>query len=542
MNISTSTPIERRQVDQTRTSEANPISPVDSLRVSDSFTQCLIEAKKQNLKKNNEAQEFIKVSNNVHTVEDDNYLRLKNIEGKQLKTKISLENTENRKSECDLESKEFDKENLKFKKLKENNLDESVKRLNEVTTISERTSLPLERCCETNITSSAVSTSGNVLNRSESGLKEVCNSSSVPAKSKNQKREPSVPNRDSNSFKKRRLYSSENNTNVKDLVMSSQEDFSLEVPTYKFTNQEPKAKPQLGVNRSNISYSYITQNQKGKQVLSSNGNTIFSDCHDSDEGVLKEEITKCHETVNSLRSKGKVSNLKKDAINDKKLRALNKTPENTKASNIFQSHSVYSDLSSPDKKKPVKRTYTRPKRQKKFKKVQLLDDSSDSEYEPPFKISPEYVEPQGKKTRSSTPAFKGFVDQLKHERIDPIRDHTHTDDMEIMPVCLEDDEMENPNVTMHVRSLQVATTISKVCKRKKANTVKAENVKAPKKPVNRKTKAAQSKKPEVQTFQDAEEKMPGGMALKPPLLFGSATCKFTNHSYKTSCLLVNYCQ
>lgn len=537
MNISTSTPIERRQVDQTRTSEANPISPVDSLRVSDSFTRCLIEAKKQNLKKNNGAQESMKESDNVHTVEDNNYHRLKNIEGKQLKTKISLENTENRKSECNLESREFGKENSKFKKLKENNLDESVKSLNEVTIISERTSLPLERCCETNITPTAV------LNRSESGLKVVCNSSSATDKSKNQKREHPVPNRDSNSSKKRRLYSSENNANVKDLVMSSQEDFSLEVPTYKITNQEPKAKPQLGVNRSNISYSYITQNQKGKQVVSSDGNTIFSDCNDSDEEVLKEEITKCHETVKSLRSKDKVSNLKKDAINDKKLRALNKTPENTKASKIFQSHSVYSDLSSPDKKKPVKRTYTRPKRQKKFKKIQLLDDSSDSEYEPPYKISPEYVEPQGKKTRSTTPAFKGFVDQLQHERIDPIRDHTHTDDMEIMPVCLEDNEMENPNLTMRVRSLQVATTtISKVCKRKKANTVKAENVKAAKKPVNRKTKAAQSKKPEVQTFQDSGEEMPGGMALKPPLLFGSATCKFTNYSYKTSCLLVNYCQ
>lgn len=483
MNISTSTAIERRQVDQTRTSEANPISPVDSLRVSDSFTQCLIEAKKQNLKKNNGAEEPIKGSDNVHTVEDDNYLRLKNNEGKQLKTKISLENTENRKSEYDLESKEFGKDNSKFKKLKE----------------------------------------------------------SATAKSKNQKREPSVPNRDSNSSKKRRLYSSENNTNLKDLVMSSQEDFSLEVPTYKITHEEPKAKPQLGVNRSNISYSYITQNQNGKQVVSSNGNTIFSDGHESDEGVLKEEITKCHETVNSLKSKDKVSNLKKDAINDKKLRALNKTPENTKASKIFQSHSVYSDLSSPDKKKPAKRTYTRPKRQKKFKKIQLLVDSSDSEYEPPYKISPDYVERQGKKTRSSTPAFKGFVDQLQHERIDPIRDHTYTDDMEIMPVRLEDDEMENPNLTMRVRSLQVATTtISKVCKRKKANTVKAENVKAPKKPVNRKTKAAQSKKPEVQTFQDAVEEMPGGMALKPPLLFGSATCKFTNHSYKTPRLLVNY--
>lgn len=536
MNISTKTTIERRKVDQKRRNEANPKSPVDSLRVSDSFTQCLIEARKQNLKTNDVARESNEGSDSVHTVEDDNNLRMKNSEGKHMKTKMKLESTENRKSECDFESEEFGKENAKFKKLKGNNLDESVNIPNEVTTISGRTSLPLERCRET---PTAVSTSANISNRSESGLKVVCSSSSAIAQSKNQIREPSIPN--NNSSKKRRLYSSENNTNVKDLVMSSQEDFSLEVPKYKIANEEPRAKPQLGVSRANISYSYITQNQKGKQVISSNSNKIYSDCHDSVEEVLSEEITMCPGAVNSLRSKeSKVTNLKKDAINDKKLRALNKTPESTKASKIFKSHSVYSDLSSPDKKKPVKRTYTRPKRQKRFKKIQLLDDSSDSEYEPPYKISPEYIEPREKKTRSSIPTFKGFVDQLQHERIDPIRDHTHTDDMEIRPVCLEDDEMENPNLTMRVRSLQVATTtISKVCKRKKTNPVKAENVKAPKKPVNRKTKAAQSKKPEVKTSQEDVEKMPEGMALEPPLLFGSANCKFTSHVYKTSHLLVN---
>lgn len=522
MNILTTTTIERGKIDQTKTSKANPISPVYSLNASDSFTQCLKEARKKNLKINESVQESNEESDLAHAVEDDSYPRMKNIEGKQLKTKMKLESRGNTKSECDLE---FEKENSKFRKLKENSLDESVNIPNVVTSISGRTSLPLECCRETNITPTAISTSANKFDKNESILKVDGKSSSATAKSLNQKKEPFILNSDNNSSKKRRLYSSENNKNVKDLVMSSQEDLSLEVPKYKITNREHRAKPQLEVSRANISYSYITEKEKGKEVVSSN-NKMFSDCYDLVENVLNEEITKCPGTVNSFRSKDEVSNFKKDAINDKKLRALNKTPESTKASKIFKSHSVYSDLSSPDKKKPVKRTYTRPKRQKRFKKIQVLDDSSDSEYEPPSKISSEYIEPKGKKTRSSIPAFKGFVDRLQNERIDPIRDHTHTDEMEIRPVCVEDDEMENTNLTMHVHALQLATTtISKVCKRKKKDPVKAENVKAPKKPVNRKTRAAQSKKPEVQTSQDAVENMPGEMAVEPPLLFGSANCK-----------------
>uniref|UniRef100_A0A1B6J196 Synaptonemal complex protein 2 Spt16M-like domain-containing protein n=1 Tax=Homalodisca liturata TaxID=320908 RepID=A0A1B6J196_9HEMI len=321
-----------------------------------------------------------------------------------------------------------------------------------------------------------------------------------------------VPTVQNNNCKRRHLYSVEN-MNTKDFIMSSQEDFSLEVPTYKLKKPEHTVVRQRGANKDNISFSYINFTEKHTKSDSIRNSNIFTDLNELDkDDTCNDERMEEHEKP-SLKER--IPHF--TSYNDKKLRALNKTPENAKTSGLFPAKSVYSDFSSSGKDLVVKRTYARKKAKKGMKRIKvMLSSDSESDYEPHIKM------PLEKEVALRPNHVREYVMRSTKRRVDPIRDMVCADEMEIEPMNLEEPDLllAELSVGKHLKN-NTSTAIKKEPKQKK-NQRKTKNKKVESKKNTEKGKKGargQIKKACSQKDETClEEKMDDVVTAVPPVL------------------------
>lgn len=223
----------------------------------------------------------------------------------------------------------------------------------------------------------------------------------------------------SKSVPRKRLYSVQNNDA---LMLSSQDDILLvDVPTYKISKKETKVKPQANINKKNVTYSYLnykdTNIKKPKKV---NEPSLYVDEKDIEEDSVNDNETKYKKQASFLDQQ---YDFNYSSRNEKKLKALNKNPENTNSSNIFPT--IYSDFSSSIKKPEAKKTYARQKPKRRGRKRIFLTSSSDSdsEYDPDAEVV-QTREKRGRNTNLKKSC--GFADRLENSKIDQTRDCSST--------------------------------------------------------------------------------------------------------------------
>lgn len=290
------------------------------------------------------------------------------------------------------------------------------------------------------------------------GVKKSCNEDIISNGNSSQLKDNQRTSGANESISRKRLYSVQNNDT---LVLSSQDDIlSVDVPAYKISKKETKMKPQPNVNRKNVTYSYLNDKDgNSKKTKERNEPSLYVNEKDTEEESDTDFKSK-ESTRKQPPLQDQENNFKYSSRNEKKLEALNKTPENAKSSNIFPT--VYSDFSGSVKKPAKTKTYARVKPKRGRKRILLPTSSdSDSDYDPDAEVPPKLVQTRGRQGKNANVKKpSGFADRLDKPKIDPTRDcSTKSRKMEVEKVPFEE--------TIETRIIYQKETITAPAKRGK---------------------------------------------------------------------------
>lgn len=186
--------------------------------------------------------------------------------------------------------------------------------------------------------------------------------------------------------KRKRLFSSENENENK-FMMSSQEDLSPEMPIYKLEGKKDQLiSPILNIEGMNCAPSKINESNKHARKHEAYHPQLYLDTEREDdrENSLQYNV-KDENSVRNQKDESTLLSFQNLSFGmERKLLELNKTPESVERSKLFSP----TFESSFEADTHHKRTYTRPKPNKRRRKSHTTLVDGDSDYCPSVKLSP----------------------------------------------------------------------------------------------------------------------------------------------------------